>query len=262
MDEVGFNHLAAPDRAVAAPGPRPRGRPGAPDRGGGRVGARPDLAARPLRVQGRARGGRRRLRRRGPFARDHDRPDAPRRRQGVRPPRRRGRRVGRRTSSRSSSGAGPDLLAVSGLGETIGGTAVRHRSRAPMVRTHGDLHLGRIARTNQGWVVADWHPGGADAGGGHPLPLPAGRRGGHALVAAATWPSPPSRSGTRPCGRGSSAAAKAWAARNRAGVSLRVPGHRARDRGARAGRPAARRRAALGFRARGGGGQGRELPVA
>ncbi len=37
--------------------------------------------------------------------------------------------------------------------------------RAPMVRTHGDLHLGRTARTNQGWVVADWLPGGVDADG-------------------------------------------------------------------------------------------------
>lgn len=58
----------------------------------------------------------------------------------------------------------PDLLAVSGLGETM--KELRsHTDRAPMVRTHGDLHLGRIARTNHGWVVADWHPGGVDEEG-------------------------------------------------------------------------------------------------
>jgi maltokinase len=37
--------------------------------------------------------------------------------------------------------------------------------RATMLRTHGDLHLGRTARTNHGWVVADWLPGGVDASG-------------------------------------------------------------------------------------------------
>lgn len=37
--------------------------------------------------------------------------------------------------------------------------------RATTVRTHGDLHLGRTARTNHGWVVADWLPGGVDASG-------------------------------------------------------------------------------------------------
>jgi predicted trehalose synthase len=35
----------------------------------------------------------------------------------------------------------------------------------PTIRTHGDLHLGRTARTNQGWVVADWLPGGVDPAG-------------------------------------------------------------------------------------------------
>ncbi|MGH8997495.1 MAG: hypothetical protein ACRDYB_15950, partial [Acidimicrobiales bacterium] len=38
-------------------------------------------------------------------------------------------------------------------------------ARLPMIRTHGDLHLGRLARTNQGWVVADWRPGGVDDAG-------------------------------------------------------------------------------------------------
>jgi maltokinase len=30
----------------------------------------------------------------------------------------------------------------------------------PVIRTHGDLHLGRTARTDQGWVVSDCGPGG------------------------------------------------------------------------------------------------------
>ncbi len=36
--------------------------------------------------------------------------------------------------------------------------------RAPAIRTHGDFHLGRMARTDLGWVVADCTPGGAPPG--------------------------------------------------------------------------------------------------
>jgi maltokinase len=55
----------------------------------------------------------------------------------------------------------PDLYSTSGLHETV--RALRSSTeRSPMVRTHGDLHLGRTARTNQGWVIADWLPGGVD----------------------------------------------------------------------------------------------------
>lgn len=32
----------------------------------------------------------------------------------------------------------------------------------PMIRAHGDFHLGRTARTDLGWVLADCMPGGAD----------------------------------------------------------------------------------------------------
>src|SRR5579872_3254453 len=54
--------------------------------------------------------------------------------------------------------------APAGLDETL--AALRSSgARSPLVRTHGDLHLGRTARTNQGWVVADWGPGGADPDG-------------------------------------------------------------------------------------------------
>ena len=33
-------------------------------------------------------------------------------------------------------------------------------ARLPAIRTHGDFHLGRTARTDQGWVVSDCMPGG------------------------------------------------------------------------------------------------------
>jgi maltokinase len=58
----------------------------------------------------------------------------------------------------------PDLFSASGLHDTV--RALRSSTeRSPMVRTHGDLHLGRTARTNQGWVIADWLPGGVDEDG-------------------------------------------------------------------------------------------------
>lgn len=58
----------------------------------------------------------------------------------------------------------PELLEPSDVGVWL--QALGNRSdRYPMVRTHGDLHLGRTARTDQGWVVADWLPGGVDADG-------------------------------------------------------------------------------------------------
>jgi predicted trehalose synthase len=57
----------------------------------------------------------------------------------------------------------PGLLSP-GAGDAL--ASVRSSAdRSPMVRTHGDLHLGRVARTNAGWVVADWLPGGVDAEG-------------------------------------------------------------------------------------------------
>ncbi|HLN17317.1 MAG TPA: hypothetical protein VK277_11290 [Acidimicrobiales bacterium] len=45
--------------------------------------------------------------------------------------------------------------------------------RAVALRTHGDFHLGRTARTDQGWVVADCLPGGVADGNGpaHRSPL-------------------------------------------------------------------------------------------
>ncbi len=40
--------------------------------------------------------------------------------------------------------------------------------RLPVIRTHGDFHLGRTARTDQGWVVSDCSPGGVLPGGTAP----------------------------------------------------------------------------------------------
>jgi maltokinase len=42
-------------------------------------------------------------------------------------------------------------------------------ARLPVIRTHGDFHLGRTARTDQGWVVSDCTPGGVLARGAAPV---------------------------------------------------------------------------------------------
>ncbi|MGC8471453.1 MAG: hypothetical protein ACP5PM_04060 [Acidimicrobiales bacterium] len=39
----------------------------------------------------------------------------------------------------------------------------------PAIRTHGDLHLGRTARTDHGWVLADTLPGGTAEGSEEPV---------------------------------------------------------------------------------------------
>lgn len=49
-----------------------------------------------------------------------------------------------------------DLLRKSGL-------------HPPMIRTHGDFHLGRTARTDHGWVLADSMPGGVPPGSDEPV---------------------------------------------------------------------------------------------
>ncbi|HTX62264.1 MAG TPA: hypothetical protein VMD28_01400, partial [Acidimicrobiales bacterium] len=41
--------------------------------------------------------------------------------------------------------------------------------RLPTIRTHGDFHLGRTARTDHGWVLADYMPGGATPGSVGPI---------------------------------------------------------------------------------------------
>jgi maltokinase len=64
--------------------------------------------------------------------------------------------------------ADPDLLEVAGVAETLGVLRAADL-RAPALRTHGDFNLGRTARTDQGWVVADCMPGGVPPGSEVPV---------------------------------------------------------------------------------------------
>ena len=87
--------------------------------------------------------------------------------------------------------------------------------RLPVIRTHGDFHLGRTARTDQGWVVCDCAPGGVLAGGSAP-----GRRTPLGDVADLLWSmhqaSRVAAAERDPTGRlGLAALGQAWEARNR-----------------------------------------------
>jgi maltokinase len=62
----------------------------------------------------------------------------------------------------------PSLLAVERVGETLAALE-RSELRCATIRTHGDLHLGRTARTDHGWVVADCRPGGVAPGADGPV---------------------------------------------------------------------------------------------
>lgn len=55
---------------------------------------------------------------------------------------------------------GTALPAVSEAVSRLGGSTLR----LPELRTHGDFHLGRTARTDQGWVLDDCMPGGVPPG--------------------------------------------------------------------------------------------------
>ncbi len=76
-------------------------------------------------------------------------------------------------------------------------------ARLPVIRTHGDFHLGRTARTDQGWVVSDCAPGvcwpaSPHRGGGAPWPT------WPTCCGRCTRPAPwRRRSGTRRAGSGS-----------------------------------------------------------
>ena len=88
-------------------------------------------------------------------------------------------------------------------------------ARLAAIRAHGDFHLGRTARTDQGWVVSDCRPGGVRAPGAEPAmcsPLAdvadvlwSMHR---ASVVAATERDPTGRLGLEPLGQ-------AWETRNR-----------------------------------------------
>jgi maltokinase len=57
------------------------------------------------------------------------------------------------------AGADPALLEAPGMAELTKSLRAAG-ARLPVIRTHGDLHLGRTSRTDQGWVVSDCTPGG------------------------------------------------------------------------------------------------------
>ena len=88
-------------------------------------------------------------------------------------------------------------------------------ARLPVIRTHGDFHLGRTARTDQGWMVSDCAPGGVLAGESVP-----GRRTPLADVADLLWSMhracTVAAAERDPNGRhGLAALGQAWEARNR-----------------------------------------------
>jgi predicted trehalose synthase len=106
------------------------------------------------------------------------------------------------------------LLDAPGVAELISSLQTS-TARLPVIRTHGDFHLGRTARTDQGWVVSDCAPGGVLKGATEP-----GRRSPlcdvadllwslhQATVAAATERDPAGRLGLASLGQ-------AWEMRNR-----------------------------------------------
>jgi hypothetical protein len=63
--------------------------------------------------------------------------------------------------------ADPALLEAPGVADLIKGLRVADL-RLPAIRTHGDFHLGRMARTDQGWIVSDCGPGGVLPGTSEP----------------------------------------------------------------------------------------------
>ncbi len=87
--------------------------------------------------------------------------------------------------------------------------------RLPVIRTHGDFQLTRTARTDQGWVVSDWGPGGVLDAGATP-----GRRSPLGDVADVLWSMHQATTAAAaerdPAGRlGLASLGAAWEARNR-----------------------------------------------
>jgi predicted trehalose synthase len=108
----------------------------------------------------------------------------------------------------------PQLLEAAGVADALEALQAADL-RAPVLQTHGDFHLGRTARTDQGWVVADCAPGGIPPGCADPV-----RRSPLGDVADLLWSL--HRVATEaaferdPTGRaGLAALARAWEARNR-----------------------------------------------
>ncbi len=108
----------------------------------------------------------------------------------------------------------PSLLDAPGVTELVKWLR-ESEARLPVIRTHGDFHLGRTARTDQGWVVSDCAPGGVRAGGST-----VGRRSPLGDVADLLWSmhqaSTVAAAERDPAGRlGLAALGQAWEMRNR-----------------------------------------------
>jgi hypothetical protein len=132
--------------------------------------------------------------------------------------------------------ANPSLLAGAEVTTAVEGVRASGL-RAPALRTHGDFHLGRTARTDVGWVVADWSPGGCPPGASAPV-----FRSPLADVADMLWSihhvSTVATAERDPTGRDEpTRLSRSWAARNRnaflmaylaaPGISAIVPSDRA-----------------------------------
>jgi hypothetical protein len=110
--------------------------------------------------------------------------------------------------------ADPSVLDAPGVADLV--KWIRESdSRLPVIRTHGDFHLGRTARTDQGWVVSDCAPGGVLPGAHTP-----GRRTPLGDVADLLWSmhqaSAVAAAERDPAGRmGLAALGQAWETRNR-----------------------------------------------
>ncbi len=110
--------------------------------------------------------------------------------------------------------ADPSLLDAPGVAELVKWIRASD-ARLPVIRTHGDFHLGRTSRTDQGWVVSDCGPGGVLPGESSP-----GRRTPLADVADLLYSmhqaSTAAAAERDPAGRlGLSALGQAWETRNR-----------------------------------------------
>jgi predicted trehalose synthase len=114
----------------------------------------------------------------------------------------------------SIASADPSLLEAPGVADLV--KWLREAEvRLPVLRTHGDFHLGRTARTDQGWVVSDCAPGGVLPASSVP-----GRRTPLADVADMLWSlhnASAVAAGERdPTGRhGLAVLGQAWETRNR-----------------------------------------------
>lgn len=108
----------------------------------------------------------------------------------------------------------PSLLEAPGVPDLVKWLR-ESEARLPVIRTHGDFHLGRTARTDQGWVVSDCAPGGVLAGAST-----VGRRTPLGDVADLLWSmhraSRVAAAERDPAGRlGLAALGQAWETRNR-----------------------------------------------